>query len=198
MAIQVFRDTVRAARRGNRAVRWYKGLDVEGLHRCIRRYEWNQTRQEVASHILSTTIIAHPFPNANHRTSLALARLYLASAGVSWPSYDLRGKGAARLFRDTHGYYRDSKYLLQLLRHQPLVRAAADAGFTHLLIGPGTEAEIRRADLSRTAEETRREHLARSLRLIEGLCSERQRPQLRAPNRSGLRDWVSWYRGSAP
>src|SRR5207248_4698004 len=115
MAIQVFRGTVRAATKGGRSTRWYKALDVESLHACIQRYRWSGTRLQIAASMLSTTILIHPFPNANHRTSLSLARYYLASEGITWPKYTLRGEGAKRFFRNTHGFFRESKYLLQLL-----------------------------------------------------------------------------------
>lgn len=130
LAVTTFRATLRAAKRKGGAARWYKDLDVGALHKCIQRYSWGGTHVEVASGILSSTIIAHPFPNANHRTSIALNRLYLEAVGITWPRYDLRGNGAARFFKDTHGFFRDSKYLLQLLRHKAMVRVAHEEGYT--------------------------------------------------------------------
>jgi hypothetical protein len=78
MALEVFRQITRAARRNRGPVRWYKGLDVESLHACMQRYDWKGTKLDAASSILSTTILMHPFPNANHRTSIALASTLLA------------------------------------------------------------------------------------------------------------------------
>lgn len=193
MAAAAFRHVLRAARGIGIATRWYKALDVESLHACIRRYRWHGSRLEVAAHILSSTVVAHPFPNANHRTSLYLARLYLESAGVEWPHYSLRGRGAARFHRDTQGFILDSKYLLQLLRHRDMVRVAWEEGYTRLGIGPSAEVPIRPVDLELTPAEVRERHQGRAQRLIEDLADARSRAPLAEPNTRRLRDWVAWY-----
>lgn len=194
MAVQIFRETLRAANKGGRSTRWYKKLDVEALHACLQKYRWNGTRLQVAASILSTTIIVHPFPNANHRTSISLARYYLTAEGIKWPKYTLRGEGANRLFRDTHAFFRESKYLLQLLRHKDLVRVALQEGYTHLGIGVNTEAEIRAADLALTAAQIKEKHAAACEAMIRSLADPKTLEALNSPATRKLRGWVDWFK----
>jgi prophage maintenance system killer protein len=99
-AVALFRDLTK--RRANRPqVRWYKDLDVPQLHNKIQGFEAiGQTIHERSAGLVSSLIVSHPFPNANHRTSLDLARYYIASHGIIWP-YELRGRGRGRLHRET-------------------------------------------------------------------------------------------------
>ena len=186
MAVEVFRRTVRAAPKG---VRWYKGLDIEGLRRCIRSYDWTGTHRAVATGILSKTILAHPFPNANHRTSLYLTRMFLLSLGLPWPSYELRGRGIRRFTHDTESFFHRSKFLLQLVRHRPLIRLAYDEGFTHLTIGPNDVA-ISVADLGLDGTDIRARHRRLCENLIVELSDESGRFLLNRSNESSLGDWI--------
>ena len=190
MAVEVFQRTTRAVAGG---VRWYKRLDVEGLRKCIQRYGWNGTCLDVAAGILSSTVVAHPFPNANHRTAVSLCRLYLGSVGITWPHYDLRGRGVRRYVRDTAPFFLRSKTLLQLLRHRQLVRLAHEEGFTDLRLGLDKEVPIVEEDLRLEPLEIRRRHLRVSADLLERLSDEPARFGLYRPNKPGLRDWVRWY-----
>ncbi|MBI4393334.1 MAG: hypothetical protein HY556_06005 [Euryarchaeota archaeon] len=194
LAIAVFRRMLRAGRAAGRTPRWYKSLDVAALHSCIQRYKWNGPRLDVATDILSSTILTHPFPNANHRTALELARLYLASEGVPWPGFDLRGRGARRLFRQTHTFFRESKYLLQLVRHQNMVRLAFEEGWTRLGIGESSEAVIRDVDLTKTAQELRAAHQELCSMTIMSLAGEKSKTGLAEPGKRRPREWVAWFR----
>ncbi|MCA1819220.1 MAG: hypothetical protein LC620_04080 [Halobacteriales archaeon] len=176
-------------------MRWYKELDIDNLHACIRRLRWRGSRLDVAAGLMSSLIVAHPFPNANHRTSLFLARLYLESVGSRWPVYNLQGRGAERFFRDTHPFFKDSKYLLQLIRHRELVRVAHAAGYSHLRIGPGSEVAIQPRDFASSAAELRARHQARCAKLLRDLAGNEGRTFLEEPNRRTLREFVAWYRG---
>lgn len=193
MAVESFRETLRATRRRGRSTRWYKRLDIEALHGCVRGYAWTGSRLDVAAGILSSTILAHPFPNANHRTSVALARMYLAAAGVPWPAYEIRGRGADRFFRETHGFYRESKYLLQLLRHRHLVRVAHEEGYTDLHIGVDTDAPIRPRDLDLDGVGIRRRHRQISREVLAALAGPEGRRGIEEQNSLGLEAWVRWY-----
>lgn len=193
MAVQVFRGVARASRGPTTSLRWYKALDVPALHATIRAYPWTGTHLDVASRILSSTVVKHPFPNANHRTSISLMRLYLASVGIPWPHYTLRGGGKARFYRDGKPYLIESKYLLQLVRHRPLMRLAHEEGYTHLRIGDDAQAEIRAADLAKNGDQLRAAHLDRTRRYILGLAQAAGAERLDESNRQGLKGWVSWY-----
>lgn len=194
MAVSLFRRMERRAKAHEEPLAWYKDLEVNRLRKCLLSISWNGSHLDVASGMISDLITTHPFPNANHRTSLALGRLYLRSVDIKWPSYSLRGRGAGRFYRDTHDYYRDSKYLLRLLRSSEPLRIAYEEGFTHVRVGPETVAEIREADLGRTPEAIRTRHRRRTAMLIERLAGPRASDKLAEDNTRKLREWVDWYR----
>ena len=192
MAVEVFRRTLQAAARAGTLVRWYKGLDIAALHRCMTSYNWRATYLDVSSDILSSTIVTHPFPNANHRTATSLTRLFLGSTGITWPHYELRGRGVRRFISASTPFIISSKYVLQVLRHRRMVRLAVDEGFTHLLVG-GHRVEIKPSDLLEKDSALHRRHLALAKRFVDGLADDEGRRALRRPCCTGLRDWVTWY-----
>lgn len=201
IAASFFRLLVRAASGAGRKTRWYKHFDVESLRRCMASYEWQGTIEEVAAGILSDTILAHPFPNVNHRTSLTIMRDYLESVGITWPRYSLKGQGIKRFILDTRRFFKESKYLLQVLRRAPMLRVALEEGYTHVRIGPDTVAEMHREDLDLDSREIRARHKAACRKLVNDIASEEDRAHLGHPNKSTLRDWVGWRnarRGSSP
>lgn len=193
MSVQAFREVNRGAL-GRGGVRWYKDLDVDVLRRTLQRIDWTGSHLDVATRIVSDLILAHPFPNANHRTSIFLARKYLASVEINWPSYSLRGRGNQRLHRETKSFFIGSKYLLQLYRHLPLVRAAVEAGYRALLIGSGAEAGISAADLDLRRPQIQLRHRAATRQMLISQASAAQEPLLLAPRTKALRDWVRHVR----
>ncbi|MBI2078988.1 MAG: hypothetical protein HYT80_11580 [Euryarchaeota archaeon] len=195
-AVRMFRLIVQASRKGKGPVRWYKRLDLEALRKTVARYPLKGRLVDVAGSILSSTILTHPFPNANHRTSLVMSRLYLEFMGVDWPGYSMKGRGQKRLHRATHDFFRQSKYLLQLLRHTDLVRVAHEEGFTHLHIGSGTDAEIVPTDLGLSPDEVRERHEALCRRTLKEVATDPVRAQLRADGDTTLHEWVAWLKAS--
>lgn len=144
VAIETFRAIVRAARRKGNAFRWYKELEEERLKACVESWHWDGTVEEVASDILSKTVQAHPFPNANHRTSLAITRLYLDAAGLDWPPYSSRGRGIDRFHQATRPFVHRSKYLLHAMRHQPMLCIAHDGGYRQLRLSEEVTVDTKR------------------------------------------------------
>lgn len=193
MAVEAFRRTLGAASSGGTKVRWYKGLDIPALHRCMMSFNWRGTHLDVSSDILSSIIVTHPFPNANHRTAIALTRLFLGSASISWPHFELRGRGIRRFVSASTPFIISSKHLLQVLRHRPMIRLAVEEGFTHLQLA-GHRVKVESSDLVTKDSGLRSRHLALSRRLVDGLADDTGQHALRRPCRSGLRDWVAWYR----
>ena len=192
MCIEAFRRTVVAAGRAGTTVRWYKGLDVATLHRCVTSFNWGGTLLEVTADILSSIIVAHPFPNANHRTAISLVRLYLGSQEIPWPSFELRGRGIKRFVALSTPFIVRSKYLLQTLRHRRMILLAVEEGFTHLSIAE-EQVEIDIAGLRMKDSSIRRRHLALSKQFVDTLANEDGQRALRKPSRSRLREWVLWY-----
>lgn len=195
MALESFRSAERETRASGTPLRWYKKLEVEKLRRVLIGYDWSGSKLDVAARMMSTTILTHPFPNANHRTSISLARLYLESEGVTWPPYSLRGRGIDRFIAETESHIVQSKYLIQLRRRQPLLRVARDAGFTDLLIKEGFSVKIEPADLTLSVEQIEDKHEARCRAMIEDIDDGENAEGLAAEGTKGLRELVAWYFG---
>lgn len=192
MAVEAFRRTLGAASRSGTRVRWYKGLDIPALHRCIMSFNWRGTYLDVSSDILFSTIVTHPFPNANHRTAISLTRLFLGSATIAWPHFELRGRGIRRFVSASTPFIISSKYLLQILRHRPMIRLAFEEGFTHLQLA-GQSVKIESSDLALDDADIRSRHQALARRFVDDLADDTGQHLLRRSCRTGLRDWVAWY-----
>jgi hypothetical protein len=78
--------------------------------------DWEEPAVDVAGEIMSTLVLKHILPNANHRTSISMANWYLESAesGFSFPEFatqDYRWKDWV------NEYIADSKRLLTVRRN---------------------------------------------------------------------------------
>lgn len=193
MAVELFRSIMRKAK-GKAAFRWYKKLDVPLLHRKIQALDWSGTHADVASRIISDLILAHPFPNANHRSSIHFARNYLIACGIKWPHYNLQGRGHQRLHRDTKEFFVTSKYLLQLHRHARMVQVAYEVGYRRLRVGDDAEAPIHNGDWNLGATEIRDRHRAAARRMLLALADDEGKARLNAPRSKTLRQWVETVR----
>jgi prophage maintenance system killer protein len=67
----------------------YKQIELEQIPDALAHVDWNRTAVDVAGQLMSTLILKHPLPNANHRTSISMAQWYLESieTGFSFPEY---------------------------------------------------------------------------------------------------------------
>lgn len=189
-AVFLFRQLTKT-RDGTR-VRWYKGLDVPALHGRIQAFAGQRgDLASRASWLLSDLIVTHPFPNANHRTSLDLLRYYLYAHDIQWP-YELRGQGRTRFHRQTKPFFIQSKYLLQLLRHRAMIREAVDSGYDSLQIGDQARQDIIAADLQLRDNELRRRHRQICLDLITQLPSDATRRNIERQTPLDLQGWAAW------
>lgn len=170
---------------------WYKPLEVDRLRTCIESWHWQGTILDVSADILTKTLQAHPFPNANHRTSLFLVRGYLQATGMQWPHYSLRGRGIDRFHRDVEGFIHQSKYLLQMLRHQRMLGVAFEAGYTHIRLSGTADVPLHEADLDASADVLDGKHRRAASRLVTHLAGEEGSVELGQTNAVGLKDWVS-------
>lgn len=193
-SIDLFRRILRSSY-GRPVRRWYKALEPEKIRATYQRMDWSGSNLDVAARIITNLILAHPFPNANHRTSIDLGRLYLLSVGIAWPAYELRGRGRNRFFRETKPFYLESKYLLQLVRHAPLLRAANRVGYRRIRFASDTVREIHKPDLDLSDGQVRRRHWAAAKRMIRSLAAEADHAALDAARGRGLREWVDWVEG---
>jgi len=87
--LQIFEGVVEEmeAEEGEK-LRIYKQIEVEKIPDALEEVEWTGSAVAVAAQLLSTLVLKHTLPNANHRTSIGLAEWYLESAesGFSLPS----------------------------------------------------------------------------------------------------------------
>ena len=67
----------------------YKQIELERIPDAIARVDWTGTAADVAGQLMSTLILKHALPNANHRTSISMAQWYLESieTGFSFPDF---------------------------------------------------------------------------------------------------------------
>lgn len=189
MAVDLFRSIMRKAQ-GKAAFRGYKKLDVPLLHRKVQSFDWSGSHLDVASGIITDLILAHPFPNANHRSSIHFARNYLLVCGIKWPHYNLQGCGHQRLHRETKEFFVRSKYLLQLHRHPTMVQLAYELGYRKFRVGDDAEATIGDGDWNLSSNEIQALHQAATRKMLLDLTDDEGRQMLQQPRSKTLRQWV--------
>ncbi|ELY41584.1 hypothetical protein [Natronorubrum sulfidifaciens] len=124
----------------------YKQIDVGRIPAALEHVDWSRSVVKVAGQLMSSLILAHPLPNANHRTSIAFAEWYLESVepAFSLPklateSYDWQE------WVDT--YIADSKRLLTVRRNITPFRLLDEWGCKIVLRKGGIEIELSEYDL---------------------------------------------------
>lgn len=105
----------------------YKEEEVEKLPEALDRVDWNGTATEVAGQLISNIILVHALPNANHRTAISMAQVYLRkiNPGFSMPDtttdeYDWR--------QWVNEYIRKSKEIITVRRKNVLLKYLRDFG----------------------------------------------------------------------
>lgn len=58
----------------------YKQIELKVIPDAVGRVDWSANVIDVAGQLCSTLVLKHPLPNANHRTSIAMAEWYIESA----------------------------------------------------------------------------------------------------------------------
>ena len=124
----------------------YKQIDVGRIPSALEYVDWSQSVVEVAGQLMSSLILAHPLPNANHRTSIAFAEWYLESADSSF--------SLPKLATETYDwqewvdpYIVDSKRLLTVRRNTTPFRLLDEWGCEIVLRKGGIEIELSVYDL---------------------------------------------------
>lgn len=67
----------------------YKQIELAQIPDALAQVNWTRTAVDVAGQLMSTLILKHALPNANHRTSIGVAQWYLESieTGFSFPEF---------------------------------------------------------------------------------------------------------------
>lgn len=62
----------------------YKGRDDEEIAAALEHVNWGSIASDVAGELMSSLVLKHPLPNANHRTAISMAGWYLRSANADF------------------------------------------------------------------------------------------------------------------
>jgi len=67
----------------------YKQIELEEIPAALGQINWDLPAVDVAGQLMSTLILKHALPNANHRTAISMAQWYLESieTGFSFPEF---------------------------------------------------------------------------------------------------------------
>ena len=112
----------------DQGIQWYKPLEEDSIADAIEQIQWKESAVNVGGQIVSSLILAHGLPNANHRTAVSFLELYLESieplrtvpqtnVGDSWAEWVNR-------------FIRESKRLTTLRRKAGLFQFLSDRGAT--------------------------------------------------------------------
>lgn len=105
----------------------YKEMDLPKIPDILEHPEWGSAPvPEVAGQLLSRFVLAHPMPNANHRTAIGLVERYLKShqESVSVPDTGEEGEW----YDWAEPYVHESKRLLTVRRKAHVLRYAREFG----------------------------------------------------------------------
>lgn len=105
----------------------YKEMDLPKVPEILEYPDWGSSSVPVvAGQLLSRFVLAHPMPNANHRTAMGLVEWYLQTNEVSVTVPDTGEEGE---WYDWAGpYVHESKRLLTLRRKAHVFRYAREFG----------------------------------------------------------------------
>lgn len=71
--LQIFEGIVEATETGGERFEVYKHVEIGRIPEALARVDWSKRAVEVAGELLSTLVLAHALPNANHHASISMA-----------------------------------------------------------------------------------------------------------------------------
>jgi hypothetical protein len=130
----------------------YKQIELERIPDAITRVDWTGTAVDVAGQLMSTLILKHALPNANHRTSISMAQWYLESieTGFSFPDF---ATGEYDWKTWVNEYIAESKRLLTVRRNTTAFSLLAEWGCDTVVRKNGIEIVLAEYDLAFTRSE---------------------------------------------
>lgn len=122
---------------------YYKKPEPRRISEAFDQVEWRQDVPLVGGELMSSLILKHALPNANHRTAIAYLRTYLQSV-TETPEAEFEHAGNYE--GDWHEWARnhvyESKRLLTLRRKTDLLRHAKKAGVETIQRKSGIEIDL--------------------------------------------------------
>lgn len=136
---------------GNR-VEAYKEIAVEDIESALNQVDWNGTAIEVAGRLASNLILKHALPNANHRTAIGMAQLYLRriNADFSMPdtAKQLDGEDEYDWMGWVNEYIEQSKCIITVRRKEDIFRRLREYGCDVLIRKHGVEINLEEYELN--------------------------------------------------
>jgi prophage maintenance system killer protein len=131
----------------------YKQIELERIPDALARVDWTGTAVDVAGQLMSTLILKHALPNANHRTSISMAQWYLESieTGFSFPDFATEEYDWKTWVNE---YITESKRLLTVRRNTTAFSLLADWGCDTVMRKNGIEIVLAEYDLDFTRSES--------------------------------------------
>lgn len=119
--VEVFRNVLEENyKEEGKRVHAYKDISAEDIAPALNHVDWEGTATEVAGRLASNLILKHPLPNANHRTSIGMAQLYLrrVDPNFSMPDTAIQEEGATEYdwMEWVNEYINQSKRLVTVRR----------------------------------------------------------------------------------
>lgn len=135
----------------------YKQIELERIPDAITRIDWNGTAVAVAGQLMSTLILKHTLPNANHRTSISMAQWYLESieTGFSFPDFVTEEYDWKSWVNE---YITESKRLLTVRRNTTAFSLLAEWGCDTVMRKNGIEIVLAEYDLDVTQSEAYKQY----------------------------------------
>jgi hypothetical protein len=151
--LQIFEEIVEEKEFEEEAkLEMYKQIELERVPDALARIDWSGTAVDVAGQLMSTLILKHPLPNANHRTAISMAQWYLESieTGFSFPDFATKGSGWKAW---VNRYIIESKRLLTVRRNTTAFSLLAEWGCDTVVRKTDVEIDLDEYDLDLTRSE---------------------------------------------
>lgn len=170
--VDIFSGILQEKEERGTPVEFYKQLQLEKLPAILDRVEWGQSVRDVAGDLLSTFVIAHPMPKANHRTGIGLLDRYLTSIDGTFEMPRIEDEGPG--YRAGVEYIYTSKRLLILRRTTPILRWANKYGYQRVERKEGISIDLADIDFDRRDhfERYTERHRSRSLAFVETILDK--------------------------
>ena len=130
----------------------YKQIELDRIPDALARVDWTGTAIDVSGQLMSTLILKHALPNANHRTSISMAQWYLESieTGFSFPDFATE-EYDWKTWVDK--YITESKRLLTVRRNTTAFSLLSEWGCDTVMRKNGIEIVLTEYDLDFTRSE---------------------------------------------
>lgn len=191
---RIFRGILEEKADHGNELQLYKQLQFEKLPEVIDRVEWRQSVPAVGSKLLSNFILAHPMPNANHRTAITLLDRYLTSID---PDFEMPDPGEeGEWYPWAADFVHASKRLLTLRRDVPKFRYAAAIGYELVQRKEGITIDLDDVDLDHDDHRNyyREQHCQRAREFVDVLLEHADAETLQSVTDDGKEAFVARLR----